>query len=103
MTMSDERPTSFAARSAVAWIPTKVEHRVDPSATREIADELDRVGIRWERRVGPNLTRERELVLADVERYDLGGRQHPEHLDREVAQAAHADHDGGRAGNELGQ
>ena len=103
MTMSDHEPTSFAARSAVAWIPTKLNTASAPrppvrSRTASIEEGSDE-----ERRVRPDLARERELVLADVERDDLGRRQGPEHLDREVAEAAHADDDRGRARDELGQ
>ena len=52
--------------------------------------------------MGTDLTGECELLLVDVVRDDRG-RQGPEDPYREMAQAAYADHHGGRAGDELGQ
>ena len=81
--------------------PDEVEHRLSAAAAGEVADGLDRGGIGRQRRMCPDLACEGELLLADVERDHLRGRQRPPVLYSEVAEAAFADDDGGRAGDEA--
>ena len=94
-------PDAFQGEIARRVDPDEVEDDVSASTVREIPDPISGLRLGLERLVSAHLPCERQFLVAEVKRHHPSGREGPQQLDGDMAQATGSDDDRRRPSDEA--